>query len=144
MQSKKKKRIIIATTICTMLSINGRAFLQVLIINLMVAYLLCKDPQYLFRYLWMFQVLRCIKWLKLTVWKLDEFSISQILREIDFWDFRNAKSAILTHLEVLNFDFNEFLQFIKAEIFLRNKIQGPKIGKNGTFRSSTFSKIDFT
>ena len=48
---QEKKRIIIATTICTMLSINGRAFLQVLIINLMVAYLLCKDPRYTFRYL---------------------------------------------------------------------------------------------
>ena len=50
-EQEKKKRIIIATTICTMLSINGRAFLQVLIINLMVAYLLCKDPRYTFRYL---------------------------------------------------------------------------------------------
>ena len=31
--------------------------------------------------------------------------LSQILREINFWDCRNAKSAILTRFEALNFDF---------------------------------------
>ena len=43
-----------------------------------------------------------------TVWKFQEFSITQILREIRFWDFRSAKSAIFTHLEGLNFDFALF------------------------------------
>ena len=32
-----------------------------------------------------------------TVWKFHNFSIRQILREINFWDSRSAKSAILTH-----------------------------------------------
>ena len=40
---------------------------------------------------------------KLTVWKFHDFSITQILREINFGDSTSAKSAILTHLEVLNF-----------------------------------------
>ena len=40
-----------------------------------------------------------------TVWKFQEFSITQILREINFEDFRSAKSAILTHLEALKLDF---------------------------------------
>ena len=35
----------------------------------------------------------------------DESLITQILREIDFADFRNVNSAILTNLEALNFDF---------------------------------------
>ena len=39
--------------------------------------------------------------------KFHEFSITQILREINFWDSRSAKSAILTHLEALKCDFNE-------------------------------------
>ena len=43
-------------------------------------------------------------------------SDTQILREINFRDSRSAKSAILTHLELLNFDFCEFLYFLKAEI----------------------------
>ena len=50
-----------------------------------------------------------------TVWKFRDFSNIQILREINFGDSKSAKSAILTHLEDLNFDFYEFLHFLKAE-----------------------------
>ena len=39
-----------------------------------------------------------------TVWKFHDFSINQILREINFWDSRSAKSAILAHFETLDFD----------------------------------------
>ena len=78
------------------------------------------------------------------MWKFHDFSITQILREINFGDFKSAKSAILTHLEALKFDFNEFLHFLKAEFYQINKIQSPKNGKNGGFRASRFSKIDFT
>ena len=39
----------------------------------------------------------------------------RILREINFEDSRSAKFAILPHLEALNFDFYEFLHFLKAE-----------------------------
>ena len=57
-----------------------------------------------------------------TVWNFHNFSTTQILREINFEDSRIAKSAILTHLEALNFDFYEFLRFFKAEIYQINKI----------------------
>ena len=43
-----------------------------------------------------------------TVWKFQDFSITQILREIKYGDSKNAKSAILAHLEALNFDFYEY------------------------------------
>ena len=39
-----------------------------------------------------------------TVWEFHDFHIIQILREINFGESRSAKSAILTRLEVLNFD----------------------------------------
>ena len=39
----------------------------------------------------------------LTVWKFHDFTIIQILREINLWDSKSAKSVILTHLEALNF-----------------------------------------
>ena len=39
-----------------------------------------------------------------TVWKFHDFSVTQILREINLEDSRSAKFAILTHLEALNFD----------------------------------------
>ena len=37
-----------------------------------------------------------------TVWKFQGFSITQILREINFWDSKSTKSAIVTHFEALN------------------------------------------
>ena len=40
-----------------------------------------------------------------------------------------SKSAVLVHLGALNFDFYEFLHFLKAEIYQINKIQGPKMAK---------------
>ena len=46
-----------------------------------------------------------------TVWKFQDFSITQILREINFVGSRNAKSSISTHLEALNFDFCAFFTF---------------------------------
>ena len=51
-----------------------------------------------------------------TLWKFQYFSITQILREINSENSSSAKSAILSHLEVLNFDFHVFLHFLKAEI----------------------------
>ena len=38
--------------------------------------------------------------LEITVWKFHNFSIIQILREINFGDFRSAKLDILTHLSI--------------------------------------------
>ena len=46
-----------------------------------------------------------------------------------FIPFANSKTAILTHLESLNFDFNEFLQFKKAEIYLFAKFRAPEMAK---------------
>ena len=57
------------------------------------------------------------------VWKLQYFSITQILREIKVDDFRGPKTAILTHVETLIFDFDEFLHYSKAGIDQINKIQ---------------------
>ena len=52
---------------------------------------------------------------KHTVWKFCNFSIIQILREIDFGGSRSAKSALLTHFEALNFDFfYKLLHFLKG------------------------------
>ena len=79
-----------------------------------------------------------------TVWKFLDFSITEILREIKFGDSRSAKSAILTHSDALNYDFYEFLHFLKAEIYQTNKMQSPKNYKKGIFRTSKVPKIDFT
>ena len=52
-----------------------------------------------------------------TVRKFHDFSITQILREINFGDSESARSAIFTHSEALNFDFFEFFNFLKAESY---------------------------
>ena len=43
--------------------------------------------------------------LRLTVWKFENFSVTQILREVKVGESRVAKFAILTHSEGLNFHF---------------------------------------
>ena len=68
-----------------------------------------------------------------TVWKFDNFSIIHILREINFGNFRSTKSAMSTHLEVLNFDFYEFLHFVKD-----------KIVQMADFDLLKSAKVDFT
>ena len=54
--------------------------------------------------------------------KFQDFSITWILRAINYEDSKSAKSAILTQLEALNLDFYEFLHFLKAEIDKTKKI----------------------
>ena len=46
-----------------------------------------------------------------TVWKFQDLSVTQILREINFWDSKNARLAILTHLEALNLNLYEICTF---------------------------------
>ena len=58
-------------------------------------------------------------------WKFSSFSITQILREINFEDSRIAKSAILRHLETLNLVFMNFALFEDKKY----QIKGPKVAK---------------
>ena len=50
------------------------------------------------------------------MWKLQDFSAIQILREINFGVFRSSKSAIFAFLEALNFELKKSLRFYMAEI----------------------------
>ena len=59
------------------------------------------------------------KYSKSTLWKFQNFVITQVLREINLGDSTNPKSAIF---EVLNFAFYEILHFLEAEIYQINKI----------------------
>ena len=58
------------------------------------------------------------------MWKFYVYTITQILREINFRDSRSAQSTIATHLQALNFFF-QFLHFLKAEISQMNRFQSP-------------------
>ena len=63
----------------------------------------------------------------------QKFPATQTIHENSFRDSKSAKSAFLTHLEALNFDFDKSLHFLKAETFQINKIQSLQNCKNGIF-----------
>ena len=69
------------------------------------------------------------------------FCIIQILREINFTDSGSAKSVILTHFEALNFDFHEFLHFLKAAIYQMNKFTALQMVKMAVFALLKSSKM---
>ena len=78
------------------------------------------------------------------MWKFQDFSVIQILREINFGESRSYQTAVFALFWIPNFDFHEFLHFLDAEIYQINIIQSPTNGKNSSFTTSTLSKIDFT
>ena len=75
---------------------------------------------------------------------LRRFFYHSDFRQINFGVSRSAKSAISTHIEAVNFDFDEFLHFLEAEIGQITKVQSHKNDKNGSFSTSRFLKTDFT
>ena len=79
-----------------------------------------------------------------TVWKFQDFTITQILREINFEDSWRAKSVISPHLEVLKSDYYDFVHFLNAENYQINKFTPPKMPKNVSFCTARIPKIDFT
>ena len=80
-----------------------------------------------------------------TVWKILYFSITYILREINFGDSRSEKCAIF-----ITFRHSEFwllmifYTFWRLEFTKLTKFSAPKNAKNSSFKTSRFSKIDFT
>ena len=76
----------------------------------------------------------------ITQWKFHDFSLTQILREINFRNSISAKSAFLTHLVALNFDLNEFLHFLKAEIY-QIKCRASKMAKTAVLELLDFPNL---
>ena len=75
-----------------------------------------------------------------TEWKLQYFSVTQILRENKISDLV-LKSAIITHLHALNFDFHEFLHFLNSEICQINKIRVLKMARTAVLKLLYFAKM---
>ena len=67
------------------------------------------------------------------MWKLHDFSDPQILRETNIREFRCPKTPIFTHSKALNFDFNGFLNFLKAELYPNQKFRAPGIANMAFF-----------
>ena len=58
----------------------------------------------------------------IAVWKLQNFSVIQVLREIKIAKSIALKSAILS---ALNFEFNELWHSLQADIYQTDKIKSP-------------------
>ena len=69
------------------------------------------------------------------------FCHSEFFREINIGDPRSVKSAILTHLEALNFDFYEFGHFLSAESYQNRNFRSSKIAKKADFECLYSSKL---
>ena len=90
----------------------------------------------------MFENFRQIQ-LNSTVWKFHEFSINQILREINFGNSRSAKSAVFAIFEALNFvTFGEFQPSKRANFHEIENLQSICV-KKGRLCTSRIPKIDF-
>ena len=75
------------------------------------------------------------------MWKLRNFTVTQILREIKVNENRVSKSVFLPHLEALNFDFYEFLHFFMVEIVRLTKFKAPKMAKTAVFEFQDSPKL---
>ena len=75
------------------------------------------------------------------MWKFQDFSITQILREINFDDSTSAKSAILTHLQVLNFEFYEFCTVLVLKFTKLTESRAPKRAKIAILEQSDSSTL---
>ena len=64
-----------------------------------------------------------------------------ILREINLEDYRSAKSAILTQLEPLNFDYNEFFSFLRLKSTKWTKSTALEMAKLAIFALLPSSKL---
>ena len=60
-----------------------------------------------------------------TVWKIQHFSITQILREINFGECKSSKNAIFAILGAVNFVNLVGFSLQKVQNFINIKIQSP-------------------
>ena len=73
--------------------------------------------------------------------RITFLSVTQIFREINFRNFRGPTTSILRYLEVLEFDFYEFLYFLKAENCQNKTFRASKIAKTAVFELLDWPKL---
>ena len=58
-----------------------------------------------------------------NLWKFQDFSTNQILREINFWESRSSKIVDFSILGALNFVILVHLSLQKVQKFTKSKLQ---------------------
>ena len=82
--------------------------------------------------------------LRITMWKIQDFSVTQILCEINFGHFEAPKSANLTNSAARNFEFLGIFDIVKCDIFPKIKIQCLKNCETTVYDLLKSAKLDFT
>ena len=77
------------------------------------------------------------------MWNFQDFSITQILREINFGQVKAPIFIILPIWTALNLEFLEIFDIFKREIFLKIKIQSFENCKMADFDLLKTAKINF-
>ena len=62
----------------------------------------------------------------ITVWKFHDFSITQILREINYGEYRSPKNGSYCFFGALNFVFGSFSAFKKCKKSQKSKFRASK------------------
>ena len=75
-----------------------------------------------------------------TMWKFQYFSITQILRQINFWDTRSSKTASFAILGAVNFVHLVNISLQKVQKFIKSKFTASKCDKMADFALQEFSK----
>ena len=78
------------------------------------------------------------------MWKFIDFSVTQTLREINFGDSRNAKTAVFAILGAVNFVTLVNFSLSKSAKKHKNQNSEPVNVLNLRIWTSRISKIDFT
>ena len=78
------------------------------------------------------------------VCKFSDFSITQILREINLGECRNSKSAVFAGFGALTFFDLVNFSILKVHKIINNQIQNLKMCQNCRFCTSRIPNIDFT
>ena len=81
------------------------------------------------------------------LWKYQDFSNAQILREINFVTLKPLKSAIVTILAAMDFEFFEnfwHFQVWNSQTSKFKEFKASKIVKMAVFHLVVSAKIDFT
>jgi len=76
-----------------------------------------------------------------TVWKIQNFRVTKILREIDFGEYQSSKNAIFTILRALKLWFCVVLAFKIAKIHKKSKFRASKCVKKAVFGPLKFLKL---
>ena len=76
------------------------------------------------------------------VWKFQDFSITQILREINFGESRRAKTAIFAILGALNFVDLVHFSFEKVQKFTKKKKKSKSFGASKCVKMADFVHLE--